>query len=95
MIELNHHHGAHARGREHRDLVPVRSVDELVARHLFLRQKFETPPTGQSPTEGCAGGCLVCGLFRDSVEFCSGLVDLVECVGDHRGGGRRFALAGE
>ena len=28
MIELKHH-GAHARGREHRDLVPVRSVDEL------------------------------------------------------------------
>ena len=46
MIGLKHHHGAHARGREHRDLLPVRSVDELVSRHLFLRQTFETPPTG-------------------------------------------------
>ena len=28
-------------------------------------------------------------------EFCSGLVDLVVCVGRHRGGGHRFTLAGE
>ena len=28
-------------------------------------------------------------------EFCSGLVDLVVCVGHHRGGGHRLALAGE
>ena len=28
-------------------------------------------------------------------EFCSGLVDLVVCVGRHRGGGHRLALAGE
>ena len=43
MIELKHHRDAHARGRQHRDLLPVRSVDELVARHLFLMQTFETP----------------------------------------------------
>ena len=35
------------------------------------------------------------GLFRDGVQFCSGLVDLVVCVGRHGGGGHRFALAGE
>src|SRR6516225_586733 len=28
-------------------------------------------------------------------EFCSGLVDLIVCVGHYRGGGHRFALAGE
>ena len=28
-------------------------------------------------------------------EFCSGLVDLVEYVGDHLGGGHRFTLVGE
>jgi hypothetical protein len=28
-------------------------------------------------------------------EFCSGLVDLVACVGRHGGGGRRLTLAGE
>ena len=38
---------------------------------------------------------LVCRLFRDSVQFCSGLVDLVVCVGHHGGGGHRLALAGE
>ena len=39
--------------------------------------------------------CRRCALFRDSVQFCSGLVDLVVCVGHHRGGGHRLALAGE
>ena len=39
--------------------------------------------------------CLVCALFRDRVQFCSGLVDLVVCIGHHGGGGHRFALAGE
>jgi hypothetical protein len=34
-------------------------------------------------------------LFRDRVQFCSGLVDLVVCVGRHRGGGHRLTLAGE
>ena len=38
---------------------------------------------------------LVHLLFRDSVQFCSGLVDLVVCVGHHGGGGHRLALAGE
>ena len=36
-----------------------------------------------------------CGLFRDSVQFCSCLVDLVVCVGRHGGGGHRLTLAGE
>ena len=47
MIEPKHHHRAHARGREHRDLLPVRSANELVSRHQFLRQIFEIPPTGR------------------------------------------------
>jgi hypothetical protein len=39
--------------------------------------------------------CLETGLFQDSVQFCSGLVDLVVCVGHHGGGGHRLAAAGE
>jgi hypothetical protein len=39
--------------------------------------------------------CRRCGLFRDGVQFCSGLVDLVVGVGHDGGGGHRFALAGE
>ena len=38
---------------------------------------------------------LVCRLFRDGVQFCSGLVDLVVGVGHHGGGGHRLTLAGE
>jgi hypothetical protein len=38
---------------------------------------------------------LICHLFRDRIQFCSGLVDLVVCVGGHGGGGHRLALAGE
>jgi len=38
---------------------------------------------------------LVCRLFRDGVQFCSGLVDLVVCVRHHLGGGHRSALAGQ
>jgi hypothetical protein len=38
---------------------------------------------------------LVTRLFRDGVQFCSGLVDLVVCVCRDFGGGHRFALAGE
>jgi hypothetical protein len=36
-----------------------------------------------------------CRLFRDRVQFCSGLVDLVVGIRRHGGGGHRFALAGE
>ena len=36
-----------------------------------------------------------CRLFRDSVQFCSSLVDLVVGVGCHFGGGHRFSPAGE
>ena len=38
---------------------------------------------------------LVTRLFRDGVQFCSGLVDLVVCVGHNLGGGHRLTLAGE
>jgi hypothetical protein len=34
-------------------------------------------------------------LFRDGLQFCSGLVDLVVRVCRHFGGGHHFALAGE
>ena len=34
-------------------------------------------------------------LFRDGVQLCSGLVDLVVCVRRHGGGGHRSALASE
>lgn len=39
--------------------------------------------------------CLKCGLFRDAVEFCSRLVNLVVCVVRHGGGRHRLTLAGE
>jgi hypothetical protein len=38
---------------------------------------------------------LVCRLFRDGVQFRSGLVDLVVCVRRHHGGGHRLTLVGE
>ena len=45
----------------------------------------------------CKGidACRKCARFRDSVQFCSDLVDLVVCVGRHGGGGHRLTLAGE
>ena len=36
----------------------------------------------------------MCSISR-RVQFCSGLVDLVVCVGHHVGGGHRLALAGQ
>src|ERR1700758_5285696 len=38
---------------------------------------------------------LISCLFRDGVQFCSGLVDLVVGVRRHGGGGHRLTLAGE
>ena len=38
---------------------------------------------------------LRCRLFRDSVQFCSDLVDLVVGVGRHGGCGHRLTLAGQ
>jgi hypothetical protein len=40
-------------------------------------------------------GCRICGLFRDRIQLCSGLVDLVVCVGHHRGRRHSLALAGQ
>ena len=60
----------------------------------------------QAPV-GAAGGSKVSDVAADSAagvsfgstsrprHFCSGLVDLVVCVGHHGGGGHRLALAGE
>ena len=45
--------------------------------------------------ERIAGILSQFGLFRDGVQLCSGLVDLVICVGHHGGGGHRLTLAGE
>ena len=39
--------------------------------------------------------CLETGLFRDGVQFCSGLVYLVVGVRHHGSGGHRLTLAGE
>ena len=39
--------------------------------------------------------CLSRGLYRNGVQFCSGVVDFVVCVGGHGGGAHRLALAGE
>src|ERR1700740_2714998 len=39
--------------------------------------------------------CLTCGLFRCSVQLCSGLVDLVVCKVHYLGGADRLALACE
>ncbi len=38
---------------------------------------------------------LVCRLFRDGLQFCSGLVDLIVGIRHHFRGGHRFTLAGE
>jgi hypothetical protein len=38
---------------------------------------------------------LISRLFRDGVQFCSGLVDLVVYGGHYGGGAHRLALAGE
>ena len=48
-------------------------------------------------TRPCKGidECRRCALFRDGIQFCSGLVGLVVCVGGHGGGANRLALAGE
>ena len=63
---------------------------------VFLRRTFETRPTWRNRSAmGPSATCLICGLFRDSVQFCSGLVDLVVGVGHHGGGGHRLTLAGE
>jgi hypothetical protein len=65
--------------------VHVNIVSLLVTdvRHITVpspRRSFET---------------LICRHLRDSVQFCSGLVDLVVCVRRHGGGGHGLALAGE
>ena len=44
-----------------------------------------------SPRAEAGPGCVSARAF----EFCSGLVDLVVCVGHHFGGGHRLTLAGE
>jgi hypothetical protein len=62
-------------------------------------------PLGATKPEGLAASLgsvprpsfetFITRLFRDGVQFCSGLVDLVVCVFGHGGGGHRLALAGE
>jgi len=56
--------------RTQTDLQGNQTLNPLDA-HAFLRSDYET---------------LVCRLFRDSVQFCSGLVDLVVGVRHHGGG---------
>src|SRR6478672_7580688 len=56
---------------------------------------FRDAPTWHIQRAGCWSETLRCGLLRDGVQFCSGLVDLVVCVGRHGGGGHCLAFAGE
>jgi hypothetical protein len=55
---------------------------------------FRDATTWHIQRAGCASETSQ-RLFRDCVEFCSGLVDLVVCVGCHVGSGHRCALVGE
>jgi hypothetical protein len=68
---------------------------KLYARLLVLRRTFETLRPRKIRCRTVFGGGLICGLFRDRVQFCSALVDLVVGVRHHRGGGHRLTLAGE
>ena len=88
--------GAHAAQGRARRMAPLRrrlyvavgcgETDFACRKRLCTRWHFEGNPTIET---------LVIRLFRDGVQFCSGLVDLVVCVGRHLGGGHRLTLAGE
>ena len=67
------------------------TIETIISETNFRDTATWAPPTPHHPR----GRCLECGLFRDSVQFCSGLVDLVVGAGDHGGGGHRLALAGK
>src|SRR6185437_15003520 len=54
-----------------------------------------TPPAPTPETTAPTTGRPSSQPFRDGVQFCSGLVDLVVCVRHPGGGGHRLALAGE
>jgi hypothetical protein len=78
--------------------IPKRMSHErcvAILRRLLLRRIFETQRPGRSYAVGVGQGRLVCGLFRDGVELCSGLVDLAGGVTHHGGGAHRLTLAGE
>ena len=60
----------------------------LTAAHPDGPLAFTVKPTRSFET-------LVSRLFRDRVQFCSGLVDLVVGVGGYLGGAHRLALARE
>ena len=71
------------------------SQDQTISR-AHLRQEHSTSASDRprfSRIHGVPTGAPQ--LFRDSVQFCSGLVDLVVGVGSHGGDCHRFALAGE
>ena len=71
------------------------SQDQTISR-AHLRQEHSTSASDRprfSRIHGVPTGAPQ--LFRDGVQFCSGLVDLVVCVRHDGGGGHRFTLAGE
>src|SRR6185295_8608903 len=71
------------------------SQDQTISR-AHLRQEHSTSASDRprfSRIHGVPTGAPL--LFRDSLQFCSGLVDLVVCVGHNGGGGHRLARAGE
>ena len=55
---------------------------------------MELTGQGQPSISRRTPASLRCRLFRDSVQLCSGPVDLIMYVGRHLGGGHRVALAG-
>jgi hypothetical protein len=52
-------------------------------------------PVGQKGVMRRTSASRRCRLFRDGVQFCSGLVDLAVGIGHHLGGGHRLTLSGE
>jgi len=52
-------------------------------------------PADRHALEAAVGDAPFARVSARVFEFCSGLVDLVVGVRHHRGGGHRFALAGE
>ena len=79
-------------GRSDKEIVLVADLFEAIPAALDA-DPSDRPPTPGPATQGFE--TLISRLFRDGLQFCSGLVDLVECVSRHFGGSDRFAFMGE
>ena len=87
-----------AAARYHRRGCPSRRRNGCLAVRAVVpvvRRTCETVRPGTTGDVRSHGERLECGLFRDDIQFCSGLVDLVVRVVRHGGGRHRLALAGE